>query len=260
MINSVINIQDLMVVIIIPVVGLYFAYKQYKASNLHHNENMKKQNEENLKPYQELYYEEFLKVKKLLQNIPILNDKIAILFHQHSKNEKDYLNRIYVDIERSILKTLGDEIWWQNTENLDFKISSVTSIEKNSNHMFNHTKENIMILKNLLDRNLHDNLEISFIKIYDEFSLYFKSVEKDLNIAFERFSNILHKAKKEEVNFTDKLYKEYQQIINLLEFMISLIREISVNEYGKIETLTEDIIIVGIKLKIISELKEKILN
>jgi hypothetical protein len=258
------NIQDINLEIFLTFIAIFIGYKQYKVSIFHHKEKLdldiKNKNKAKLKLYRELYYEEFLKVKKLLQNIQTLDDKIALLFHKYGKNKKDYLNHIYLDIQRSILNTLGDEIWWQNVGNLDEQIYSVKSIGKFRNHMFNDIKENIIKLKNSLDENLYDELEVSFIKIYDEFSLYFKSIEKYLDIALEQLNNILHKAKKEEVDFTDKLDKECRQIINLLEFMISSTREISANKFGTRETLTEDIVIVGIKLKIISELKEKILN
>lgn len=265
------NIQDIsletllsVLALVISVVSLYLSYKKYKLGDIHHKEILQfeitKHNDEKLKPYQDLYYNEFLKIKEILQNIPVLNDRIALLFHQYSKDKKEYLNHTYLDIESFILKTLGDEIWWQNIENLNSKISSVTSLGIGGYHMFSNIESDVLKLENLLDKTLYTKLELDYIDVFTEFGSYFKSVEEDLKIALEKYSNILHKAQKEEINFNYKLHREYQQIVNLLKFMLSLIGEINVNLYGTIKTLTQAIIIMGVKLRIIAELKEKVLN
>ncbi|MFA7092453.1 MAG: hypothetical protein WC149_11450 [Arcobacteraceae bacterium] len=183
---------------------------------------------------------------------PALNDKIGLLFHKYSKNQKDYLNIVYEKIEQSVLNSLGSQIYWQNTKNLESKIRSIAMV---SNQIFDkNVKDNLDILKKLIDGSEYKELEKDFIKTYNEFSKYYIQIEDEIKISINKIENYLLKAKNEQFKFDDALKQQYSGLLNLLNFISQCKNKISINEYRTINSLVEDIVIAGIKLKIIEEL------
>lgn len=249
------------IAICISIYSLYLSKKNITQQNIHHWENLKFKKEkdyyEKKKYYDDEYYNELIKSKSIIQNIPILEDKIGLLFHFYSKNESDYLNSIYENIENSIIQSLGDEIEWQTTDRLMGKISwvAITTAGTSSGHIYeDNIKDNLDKLKNSLNRLKYKELERDFLIIHNEFSKYFTEIEVDTNKSIERINNITKKAENEP----SSIYSNLERLSRLLELMSRSKLNKSINQYEDIDILVEDIVEAGIRLKIIDELKNSI--